>query len=116
VPLGDKTIDSTRRPPLPEKLVLFLYWLSCGYGLRAGRALLALGLTVACGALLLSKWGAPGHSPWLFAVESSISLLHPPGAPKDLSRKGEIVTLVLRIAGPLFLGLALLSLRGRIRR
>jgi hypothetical protein len=111
--------DSTRRMPLPEKTVLFVYWLTSGYGLRAGRALWGLVVTIACAAIVLSVVGFdPGRSylrSLLFAVESSISLLRPPET-NGLTADGEVVTIALRLLGPLFFGLALLSLRGRIKR
>ena len=111
--------DSTRRAPAGEKIVLFLYWLTSGYGLRAGRALVALAVTIVCGAILLSAFGFDDGRSYgrslLFAVNSSISLLGAPRA-KDLTTGGDIVTIALRLLGPLFFGLALLSLRGRIKR
>ena len=110
--------DSTRPTPVGEKAVLFLYWLTSGYGLRATRALLALFVTIACGAFLLWRIGLPdGLSPPLVAVESSISLLHASETSHQTFGTGsEVVVIALRLLGPLFFGLALLSLRGRIKR
>jgi hypothetical protein len=77
--------------------------------------LFALFVTVACGAVLLDAFGLPkGRSSMLVAVESSISLLRAPET--SLPAGGEVVTIALRLLGPLFFGLALLSLRGRIKR
>jgi hypothetical protein len=45
---------------------------------------------------------------------SSISLLRAPEA--KLSAGGELVQIALRLLGPLFFGLALLALRGRVKR
>ena len=113
-----KRYDSTRRTPRGEKLVLLLYWLTSGYALRASRALAALLVTVLCGASLLKAFGFPDGESWLrsalFACQSSISLLHIPD--RELTAGGEAVTIALRLLGPLFFGLALLSLRGRVRR
>jgi hypothetical protein len=50
----------------------------------------------------------------LFALESSISLLRAPEA--KLTACGEVIQIFLRLAGPLFFGLAVLSLRGRVKR
>jgi uncharacterized protein YjbI with pentapeptide repeats len=104
----------------PEWAVIWLYWLVSGYGLRASRALIALALTIALGALLLGLYGFdagkhPDEGALLFAAESSISLLRPPDT-KNLTDVGHVVQIVLRLAGPLFFGLALLSLRGRVKR
>ena len=112
--------DSTRRTPRGEKIVLFLYWLIAGYGLRASRAILALAITIALGAVLLDGFGVDANKDLddgtlLFAAESSISLLRQPDT-KKLTVEGHVIQIVLRLAGPLFFGLALLSLRGRVKR
>jgi len=104
--------------PRSTRVLLGLYWLVSGYGLRASRALISLAVTVALLALPLDLWGfradrAYGRS-LLFAAESSVSLLRAPTIP--LTASGEVVQLVLRIVGPLLFGLAALSLRGRVKR
>ena len=109
-----------RRIPEIEEVVLWLYWLVSGYGLRASRALVALAITVAVGAVLLDRIGfdadeRPEAGALLFAVESSISLLRAPDT-DILTDGGNVVQIALRLAGPLFFGLALLSLRGRVKR
>jgi hypothetical protein len=90
-----------------------------GYGLRASRALLALAVTIVVGAVLLHQFGFdagkhPDNGTLLFALESSVSLLRAPEA--TLTPAGEVIQIVLRLAGPLFFGLALLALRGRVKR
>ena len=111
--------DSTRRVPSGEKAVLSLYWLVSGYGLRASRALVALVVTVAFGALLLDWFGFPDDMSYgrslLFALESCISPLRAPSTP-PLTPNGQLVTIALGLLGPLFFGLALLALRGRVKR
>jgi uncharacterized protein YjbI with pentapeptide repeats len=125
-PVGSVTLDeaekfdTTRRTPYGERIVLFLYWMTAGYGLRASRALVALAITIALGALLLGLFGFDPDKdseagPLLYAAESSISLLRQPDT-KDLTTAGHVVQIFLRLAGPLFFGLALLSLRGRVKR
>jgi hypothetical protein len=110
----------SRSIPGIEEVVLWLYWLVSGYGLRASRALAALAITVAVGAFLLDRIGfdayeRPESGALLFAVESSISLLRAPDT-EILTDAGNVVQIALRLAGPLFFGLALLSLRGRVKR
>lgn len=104
-----------------ERGILWAYWLVSGYALRASRALFALVITIiGCAALL--HWF--GFSPQvsftrsiLLGTESSSSLLRPPYTSKDmLTSGGQVVDIALRLLGPLFLGLFLLSLRGRVKR
>jgi hypothetical protein len=107
-------------PGRPLVSLLWLYWLVSGYGLRASRALLALAITIALGAVLFALVGFQQDKPpeagfVVFALESSISLLRQPGS-ENLTVAGHIIQIVLRIAGPLFFGLALLALRGRVKR
>jgi uncharacterized protein YjbI with pentapeptide repeats len=118
---GEMELRRRHTAPLPERVILWLYWLFSGYGLRASRALVALAVTIAVGAILLDLWGFQTDRPYngygralLFSLESSISLLRAPQA--KLSAGGHVTQIVLRLAGPLFFGLALLALRGRVKR
>ena len=105
--------------PFGERSILWLYWLFSGYGLRATRALLALALTITLGAVCLHEFGfeadrSPEDGTFLFSLESSISLLRAPEG--DLTPGGHVIQIVLRLTGPLFFALALLALRGRVKR
>jgi hypothetical protein len=101
-----------------EALVLFAYWAASGYGLRASRALIALAVLILLAAVALTAWGFPMTVPYgravLFATDSSISLLRAPTA--KLTAGGQVIEIGLRLMGPLLFGLALLALRGRVRR
>ncbi len=101
-----------------EALVLFAYWAASGYGLRASRALIALTVVILLAAVALTAWGFPMTVPYgrsiLFATDSSISLLRAPTA--KLTAGGQVIEICLRLVGPLLFGLALLALRGRVRR
>jgi hypothetical protein len=116
---GEMELRRRHTAPLAERVILWLYWLFSGYGLRASRALIALLVTIAVAALPLELWGFhPDRTYWgalLFSVESSISLLRAPEG-VHLRHGGEVIQIVLRLAGPLFFGLALLALRGRVKR
>jgi len=74
-----------------DRLILQLYWLLSGYGLKPGRALVAFTILLLIGAALLQYFGF--HEPrsygrsLLFSIESAISLLRPPDA--KLSAGGE---------------------------
>jgi uncharacterized protein YjbI with pentapeptide repeats len=102
-----------------ERAVIFLYWLVSGYGLRASRALLALALTVLLFAVLFStldiRRGKTFRDDVVFSLQSTTSLLR---APDDevLPTGGQLLEIGLRLLGPLFFGLALVSLRGRVKR
>lgn len=102
-----------------EQAVISLYWLVSGYGLRASRALLALALTVLLFAVLFStldiRSGKDFFDDLVFSLQSTTSLLR---APDDevLSTGGRLLEIGLRLLGPLFFGLALVSLRGRVKR
>ena len=105
-----------------EWVVLTLYWLVSGYGLRASRSLICLSITIVAGALALKAWGF--RSPQsltdsvLFALESAASFFRGPTIIQgsQLDTEGHAIQFCLRLLGPLFFGLALLALRGRVKR
>lgn len=106
-----------------DRLVLSTYWLVSGYGLHASRALLAFILTVVIFAGCFWYVGFQSAVPssvdgYLTALRtaflSATSLLRPP--PAGLSSMGEVLDAGLRLIGSVLLGLALFSLRGRIKR
>jgi uncharacterized protein YjbI with pentapeptide repeats len=104
-----------------EHLVLTLYWLVAGYALRAWRALTALVAVLVVMAWLfvqhdgfvdprgITFWGALRYS-----ARTAIGLL-----PKDqpaLTPWGDMLQIAVRIIVPVLLGLAVLSVRGRVKR
>lgn len=104
-----------------ERLILFLYWLVSGYGLRMSRALLCLAalLTTASVTLHVVGFAAPQPSLstcLLYAVESAVSLDPKFAGLPNLTWQGEIVRVAMRLLGPLLLGLALLAVRNRVKR
>jgi hypothetical protein len=141
-----------RTAPLPERVVLWLYWLVAGYGLRGSRALSCLlGLLAVATALLATVGFAPvSPATPLTAVATGsppqqriqFDATPPPGMTSDrpvrdrlgtaalvavegavfrtsdqaLTYKGRLIQAVLRFVGPVLLGLALLSIRGRVKR
>ena len=108
------------RKPWPERVVLWLYWLVSGYGLRGLRALASLTVVVIGLAALLHLIGyAVRPSPpslWgslLYAASSTLSI----GDDQViLTGWGKLLRITLRVAGPVLLGLALLSVRNRVKR
>jgi hypothetical protein len=104
-----------------ERWLLSAYWLVSGYGLRAGRALTVLAVMVLAAAIALQDRGFPGHPSALpdyilFAAGSVVSLDLQGHLPGVLTDWGEAIRLVVRVAGPVLLGLAALAVRGRVKR
>ncbi len=104
-----------------ERAILTLYWLVAGYALRAWRAFATLTVVLMLAAWLLvhrhgfavpqamTFWGALRYS-----GRTAIGLL-----PKDqptLTPWGDILQITVRVAVPVLLGLAALSIRGRVKR
>jgi uncharacterized protein YjbI with pentapeptide repeats len=108
------------KTPWGERVILALYWLVAGYGLRGLRALACLAAVVVGVAVLLELVGFAQHpSPptvWgslLFAARSTLSIADPEAR---LTAWGKLLQVSLRFAGPVLLGLALLSIRNRVKR
>jgi hypothetical protein len=108
-----------RESPSAERAILWSYWACSGYGLRASRPLFFLGATLLIFTLLFQSIGFSGHATFLktlaFSAESTIGLFRAPPQ-QSLTTLGEWLSVGLRLLGPLFFGLALLSVRGRVKR
>ncbi len=104
--------------PWSDRFVLWVYWLFSGYGLRASRALVAFAVLVPLFAIGFWRWGLNQQlgypSALLRSFESATSLLRP--ASQDLNEVGQLLDILLRLIGATLLGLAVFSLRGRIKR
>jgi uncharacterized protein YjbI with pentapeptide repeats len=112
-----------RTMPKAERLVLFLYWLFSGYALRASRALAWLLGVLAVASVLLATVGLEQPAAgWPFPARlGTAALVALEGAvfrasEQQLSYLGRLIQAVLRFAGPILLGLAVLSIRGRVKR
>ena len=109
-----------------ERSVISLYWLVSGYALRAWRAVTALAAVLALSSLAFYAFGLPHpheavsrvdriNTAVILSLESAVSLLR--GPPNTLvTTAGHYVEFALRLLGPVLFGLALLSLRGRVKR
>ena len=100
--------------------ILTAYWLVSGYGLRAWRAVAWLAVVTALLAVAFHFAGftVPPRpvSYWtslLYAFRSTLSLTD---NQVMLTVWGQLLQAVLRLTGPVLLGLALLGLRGRVKR
>ncbi len=107
--------------PWSERVILHLYWLVAGYGLRALRALATLAVLIAV--VSVGFWlGGFETTPafgdaLIYVAQSTVSLeTKLTSLPKDLTAFGEVMRLVMRVLGPLLLGLALLAVRNRVKR
>jgi uncharacterized protein YjbI with pentapeptide repeats len=104
-----------------EYAILWLYWLVSGYGLRAWRALASLAAVVLVASVIFAAVGftEPNKSEFptalLFSTQATTALLRGP-AEGDLTETGEWLQIALRLVGPVLLGLAVLSVRGRVKR
>jgi hypothetical protein len=114
------TADSAGSRGRATRSVLFAYWLVSGYGLRAWRSLVALAVVTALLALAFYFIGftrppepASYWTSLLFAFRSTISLTD---SQVTLTAWGSFFQALLRITGPVLLGLTLLALRGRVKR
>jgi uncharacterized protein YjbI with pentapeptide repeats len=103
-----------------ERWILTAYWLVSGYGLRAWRAVAWLAAVTALLAVAfhLAGFAVPPQpvSYWtslLYAFRSTLSLTD---NQVTLTAWGQLLQAVLRLTGPVLLGLALLALRGRVKR
>lgn len=104
-----------------ERWIVSLYWLLSGYGLRASRSIVALialwGLATAGLELVgFSENSAGFWDASAYAVRASISFAQPGDAPEALSVEGQWISVALRILGPALIALAVLAIRGRVRR
>jgi hypothetical protein len=103
-----------------ERSILAAYWLVSGYGLRAWRAMACLAIVTALLALAFHVVGftrAPEPDTYwtsvLYAFRATLSLTDDQ---VTLTAWGQLLQAILRLTGPVLLGLALLALRGRLKR
>ncbi|MFD5245441.1 pentapeptide repeat-containing protein [Amycolatopsis sp. NPDC058340] len=107
--------------PWSERVILHLYWLVSGYGLRALRALATLAVLIAVVSTSIWLGGfktTPAFGDTLiYVAQSTVSLdTKLASLPKELTPFGEVLRLVMRVLGPLLLGLTLLAVRNRVKR
>jgi uncharacterized protein YjbI with pentapeptide repeats len=108
-----------RSAPAVDRVVLGVYWLVGGYGLRASRALLAYLLLVGSLAVALTCWGLSVHAPFseiLVYVLATTTVLQKPSPTLHLTVLGSYLQVAARLIGPAMFALILLALRSRVRR
>ena len=103
-----------------ERGILTAYWLVSGYGLRANRAVAWLAAITALLALgfWLFGFSVPPHPDtyWTSLLYSFRATLSLTDSDVKLTAWGQLLQGILRLTGPVLLGLALLALRGRVKR
>ena len=99
-----------------ERILLWLYWAVSGYGLRASRAFISLVLVVLGFAVLLYSFGLQEPNVMTALLHSLEGAAVRGAEPGVLNEAGRFLVVPLRLLGPILLGLAILSLRGRVRR
>lgn len=111
---------STRRR---RRLLFFAYWAVSGYGLKASRALLTLAAFVVVASLLTLRWGYSDDvtvtlSQALIATVGVLFRIEQGDSDPavDLTPVGQVLQAVVATAGPALAALAVLSVRGSIRR
>lgn len=103
-----------------DRWLLTAYWLLSGYALRAWRALLALVAVVLSLGYLLCRYGFNPNvehdyvKSVLLLAQTSVGLSRP--MPSELTSIGSAIQIAMRITGPALLALAVLALRGRVKR
>lgn len=107
---------NAKRPWL-ERAFVWLYWLICGYGLRAGRAFVVWLLLVCSGALGLSRFGFEQRVSWQDAVLPALRATIP-GFPAwvSLTPEGVGIETALRVFGSTVIALFLLAVRSVLMR
>lgn len=122
---------------LCDRAIISSYWLLSGYGLKASRAFLAWVCVIVAAGYGLYEWGivpTPAHAgpqhpaqpaagitlprALLFSLENTSSLIRLAHLPKgyELQPSGELLQVIIRLVGPLLIGLWLLALRARVKR
>jgi uncharacterized protein YjbI with pentapeptide repeats len=125
-------MEMRRRVPLPkgrgkirafcDRWIIIAYWLLSGYGLKASRAFGAWIVLTLAGAFAFLHCGISPTPSFrrgvLFAIESTSSLVRPAHLPDYFTVPGAAdgIQMVLRLTGPVLIGLFLLALRGRVKR
>jgi hypothetical protein len=102
----------------PERFVVFLYWLTSGYGLRALRSLIFLIALTLGGAWLIQKVGfrSGGHRFADALIASAQSVVPGVSVTEPLTNWGRVTDLGLTIFGPVLIAFVVLALRNRVKR
>jgi uncharacterized protein YjbI with pentapeptide repeats len=112
----------SQKPGRGERLLLTLYWLASGYGLRGSRALVGALAVLVASAMLFASVGFQGATVsadalvagMLYGARTALGLF--PGPQPRLTHWGDVTQIAVRLILPVLLGLAILAVRGRVKR
>lgn len=106
-----------------ERILLFLYWLTAGYGLRAIRARAFLGALIIITTALLTgydlsgptaSYAVPARLNQAVLITLNSAVFRSAGQP--LTTPGAYIEMAARFTGPALLALGILALRNRVKR
>ena len=102
-----------------EGLILRLYWLTSGYGLRGLRSVACLVMLLLICATLMNRFGFADQHSWtaslVYVADAGTKLVGTSSSDR-LTGWGVALQVLVRLASPVLLGLAILSVRGRTKR
>lgn len=113
---GESSPDA---PGTAERVIVSLYWLVSGYGLRAWRASLGFALLILGTSFFFGSWGLCVPTPFLTTAIDALETatgFQSGFPPENLTAVGEVGRVVVRVTGPALLALAILAIRGRTKR
>jgi hypothetical protein len=105
--------------PRVERAIIWLYWLISGYSLRGTRSFICLAISIFGLSWFMLNYGfaATGAMSYLkslvYTASATASISYDQVA---LTEWGKVLRIVVRILGPLFLGLTIFSIRNRVKR
>jgi uncharacterized protein YjbI with pentapeptide repeats len=104
--------------PFADRMIIAIYWLLSGYGLRATRSLFALACVLAVFAGLFATVGFATNDSLLdgFLYSARTAALLPQSDGVALTQAGQAFQILLRVVGPALIALSALAVRARIKR
>jgi hypothetical protein len=101
-----------------ERAIVTLYWIISGYGLRAGRSFVWLALLMSMSGVIMA-WAGFGTGSKAVLLGVLYCMRAPlPGHHSDLTltTTGDLIDVAVRVLSPVLFALALLAVRGRVKR
>ncbi|NWF26051.1 pentapeptide repeat-containing protein [Streptomyces sp. PKU-EA00015] len=111
----------SQNTPRAERLIIWLYWVTSGYGLRASRAIVILSAAILSTSWATVNFGFTGHAPsftstLMYYLESMVSIRNDGLGSTQFNTVGAALRLFLKVVGPVALALSILAVRNRVKR